>query len=198
MCRIGGADHRHRWFHEILDRRPFAQKLRIRANAKILSRALSAGRFEGRNHECVRRSREHRAAEHDEMEAFLARQNLANLSAHGLDVPQVQLATPHAGSSHAKNRDIRILYGLGNVHRGAQQPCLVGFGDQLAHAGLKNGAASGRHHLHLVAIQVHADDGKSLLGKASRTHRADVTQSKNANRTSHDSFGRLSGGIHNI
>ena len=128
---------------DVLDGAPFAQKLRVHRHAETGSVSLAGGPLERGNHGVVRRSRQDRAANHDDVIRLLVSERLAELLAHAREVRQVEAAVAAARRAHRDERDIARLDRLDRARGRAQPSSGRPRGDELVQARLDDRALTG-------------------------------------------------------
>jgi len=102
------------------------------------------------------------------------------LLAHVSNMGQIKVAVDLARRTDADEGQFGILYGFGSLVRRTEPPVFDRFGDEFTDFRLNNGGFTGIDEVDLSRDRVYSDDLMSLLRKASGTHRADVTQTEDA------------------
>src|SRR6185503_13376043 len=161
-------------------RRSFAQELRIDANTKIGSGFFPRRLFECRYYSVLNSSRQHRAANHDDVTSILRFYSRPDFAADLFDVTEVQAAVLIAGRADTYQREIRIVNRAGRVRSGMQAAFGHDFADQLVDAFLDDRGLAGIYDFHFGGINVDADNVVSVIRKTCRRNAADVAQTKNA------------------
>ena len=123
------ADQRQRRLAEVLERRALAQELGLTETPKPSPYFLPDVALERRDHDVVRRARQHRAADDDDVIAVLVRERLADLLADALEIREIEAAVLAARRADAEQRQVAC--------REPRPPCSVvarsrPFGDAVA------------------------------------------------------------------
>jgi hypothetical protein len=115
---------------------------------------------------------------------FLAK-GLTDFPTDRTDVPEIQLAIPHAGSSHTKERYVTLQNGLLRIRRRAEPAALVALGDKFCHSWLNDRASSTAKRFHFRCTQVYAGYAISFGRQAGCGYRTDIAQPEYAYRSAH-------------
>ena len=102
MRSFSGADYGYRRLQEIGNGCSFAHELRIHADTEIPAQLFARCPFECRHHDGFCGSGQNRAAHDYKMKRILCFQNVANVLADRLNMPQVEFAVPQTGRSNTK------------------------------------------------------------------------------------------------
>ena len=114
------ADQRQRRVAEVVDRRALAEELGVDRDAEAGAVLLARGPFERRNHDVVRRARQHGAADHHHVVVVLVRERLADLLGDPLEIGEVEAAVLAARSADADERQVGVAHRVGRAGRRAQ------------------------------------------------------------------------------
>src|SRR5579872_2509122 len=166
---------------EVLNRRPFAQKLRIATNSKINSCFLSRACLEDRYHNLAHGSGKNRTADNNDMSFRLLGNCRANLFADSPDIAQIQISVRLTGRSNAYKGKVGREDRIERAARGTEPAGLTRRADNLCDLRLDDGGLSAVDQVDLSRHGINAQDLMSVLRQTTGRDRTDISQTKNAN-----------------
>ena len=172
------ADERQRRMAEVLQRRPFAKKLRINRDAESFAVFLARMCFERRDDVIVGRSRQDRASDDNDVICGLVPERIADLLADTNQVAEIEAAVFAARRADANQRQVGISDRLGRARRRPQPTRIDAFLEQRIETRLDDRAAAAVDGGDLLGIDVDADDVMSIGGEVRRGNAADVAQAE--------------------
>ena len=119
------------------------------------------------------------------MRSFLVAQGGSDFAGDVIDVAEIEFTAAQAGRAHANEGDFRFFDRLMWIGGGMQPAGVVAFHHHLAHAGFDDGTAARLEHFDFRAANVDANDAMAHGSKASGGDRTDVTETEDADRTTH-------------
>ena len=127
----------------------------------------------------VRRARQHRAADDDDVIARSCRCSArADLLADALEIREVEAAVLPARRADAEQRDVGVADGVRRVGRRAQASFATRSAPAARRARARRSGCAGVDRGDLVGVDVDADDVVTVAGERRRRHAADVPETE--------------------
>ena len=164
----------------ILDRRAFAQELRVVAKAEALAGRLAGGGLKCWDAALFSAARNAGRANDDAVIGIFRCKGFADVAANLFDIFKSDRPIRSRGRADADERDLGIVDGVSGVGGGRQFPGRDDFGDKFADAFFDNRGLSGVDRRDFSGIDVNRDNLVTVLCKAGRGDHSDIPNTKNA------------------